>query len=476
MTNDNPLKFEALRSDVHAALRSVHKLEKDAETYLDHLVLVQMRRDEIADSNPTLFRLATNQVLLEAINRLKEHNSKSAQILGMRFFDDDTVLMTGNKLKLTEDVVKKEQQKAIKLLAQILLTQEQQAREQRIQTIETNLDPPSYTTLFGIEDAGTILVDKLLADTSPWILAITGIGGIGKSTLADATARKVIRHFHYEDVIWLHTASLTNKQNEAYSQNPLNALIHQLIEHLCPHLLLDNTSPKQQYAQIRRILNAAPYLIIIDNLETEAELNALFPHLNDLTNPTRFLLTSRTLVTHHVGVFGLSLTELSLDDATALVRHHARDINLLDLADITSDEAKPIYQVTGGNPLALKLIIGLATAKALPLILQDLVDVQSDQIEKLYRRIYWQTWNTLDKNAQALLEMMPMSGVEGMGTKQLRATSEMKERVLWDAVTELTNRSLLEVRGTVWERRYGIHRLTETFLQTEIIHWPKEFS
>jgi hypothetical protein len=30
----------------------------------------------------------------------------------------------------------------------------------------------------------------------------------------------------------------------------------------------------------------------------------------------------------------------------------------------------------------------------------------------------------------------------------------------------------LEVRGTVWERRYGIHRLTQTFLCTEIIEWP----
>ena len=38
----------------------------------------------------------------------------------------------------------------------------------------------------------------------------------------------------------------------------------------------------------------------------------------------------------------------------------------------------------------------------------------------------------------------------------------------------LRNRSLLEVRGTIQAKRYGIHRLTETFLRTEIIHWPVE--
>jgi hypothetical protein len=30
------------------------------------------------------------------------------------------------------------------------------------------------------------------------------------------------------------------------------------------------------------------------------------------------------------------------------------------------------------------------------------------------------------------------------------------------------------VRGTIQEKRYGVHRLTETFLRTEIIDWPEE--
>jgi hypothetical protein len=39
------------------------------------------------------------------------------------------------------------------------------------------------------------------------------------------------------------------------------------------------------------------------------------------------------------------------------------------------------------------------------------------------------------------------------------------------ALTELVKRSLVDVRGTLVEPRYAIHRLTETFLLTEVIKW-----
>jgi hypothetical protein len=56
----------------------------------------------------------------------------------------------------------------------------------------------------------------------------------------------------------------------------------------------------------------------------------------------------------------------------------------------------------------------------------------------------------------------------------MRAITGLTEAELWPALQELRNRSLLEAQGTVQAKRYGIHRLTETFLQTEIIHWPME--
>ena len=68
---------------------------------------------------------------------------------------------------------------------------------------------------------------------------------------------------------------------------------------------------------------------------------------------------------------------------------------------------------------------------------------------------------------------MPLVAESGGTPDYLRALSGLAEAQLWPALQELRNRSLLEVRGTAVEKQYGIHRLTETFLQTEIIHWPE---
>ena len=51
--------------------------------------------------------------------------------------------------------------------------------------------------------------------------------------------------------------------------------------------------------------------------------------------------------------------------------------------------------------------------------------------------------------------------------KQKKLNKELNESEL----AEVKKSTLEQVRGTVQEKRYGIHRLTESFLRTEIIDW-----
>jgi len=173
-------------------------------------------------------------------------------------------------------------------------------------------------------------------------------------------------------------------------------------------------------------------------------------------------------------VWTVTLEELSRDHSFQLINHHAQSRGLVALAEAEGDFLQPIYDVIGGNPLALKLVVGLTDVLPLPQILTNLISVKHEAIESMYRHIFWQSWTTLSENGRILLEMMPMAADVGMSPDQMIAVSRLSEQHLWTAISELANRSLLEVRGTVWERRYGIHRLTETFLRTEIIHWPEE--
>ena len=73
-----------------------------------------------------------------------------------------------------------------------------------------------------------------------------------------------------------------------------------------------------------------------------------------------------------------------------------------------------------------------------------------------------------------MLQAMPLVADTGALPEQMQSVSGLPEAEFWPAVHELFARSLLEVRGSVHERRYSIHRLTETFLRTEIIDWPED--
>jgi hypothetical protein len=469
--NDSPSSpLPQLKNTVHLALRAWQQLDNTPENLLADLFLVQQQRRSLPDTTPSTLRLATNRVLLEHINELGQHDPEGARILTMRFIDNEIIQQVVHQLDLSEDQVKRRQREAIEQLTRLIQASELRLRQAQAQLMEASLTPPSYRVLFGVDAPRDLLVEQLLIHGAPWVLAIVGIGGIGKTSLADQVVRLVIQQFRYEKIAWLRLhAPVVGLLTETIADD----LIAQLSQQLCPHLPLEATMEVRRQ-QVRQTLKHIAHLIVVDNLELEEDSASLLPLLHDLANPSKFLLTARTHLPGQVGVFSLPLKELSLPDAADLIRHHANSINFPDLANATLDEIGPIYEAIGGNPLALKLVVSLAVVYPLPDILEELVGVQLDEIEMMYRRIYWQTWQSLREESRALLEVMPLASSVGVMAEQMMAMSGLSRKQLLPAINELVNRSLLEVSGTIWERRYSIHRLTETFLRTEIIHWPED--
>jgi hypothetical protein len=332
------------------------------------------------------------------------------------------------------------------------------------------LAPPSYDVLFGTEESIARLGTLLLGSDAPWILAITGIGGIGKTSLAHATMRQIIRHFYFERVIWLSIevadSQTTQPQNKLPMQLQYDDVLTQLASQICPQV----PPPSQRELAVKQLLNAFPHLIVIDNLEVEPDSDLLI-RLHTLANPSKFLLTSRIRPSSPIGVFNFPLTELASVDAIALMRKQAQLIGTTDLAEAPDDLLQTIYDSVGGNPLALKLIVGLNHDLSLPQIVEALRQAHVQEIEDLYRHIYWKIWQSLSPAAKSLLEVMPISSAGGIVQAQMQAISRLEENQLLAAIQELSQRSLLEVRGTPTEKRYTIHSLTRTFLQSEIIHW-----
>ncbi len=456
----------SLLDSVHQALRAWRQVDGKPESLLTSLLLVRHKQQTL-DPHPTpaTQRLAANQILLEGLEELSQKDNLGAQILRARFLNGETTLKVAYKLNLSEYQVNRLQHKALEALTDLLQTREQAYRQTIELALAKNLPPASSLELFGLENLPRKIQESLQRPTAPWLIALTGLGGIGKTTLAHFLAKEMIPTFHFENLIWVRApGSVEEKGNPAQT---FEAILFQIARQIFP----EKDPELRQNAHVRQILKTHPHLVVIDNLETEAEALFLFEHLQDLAGPSKFLITSRVRPPAQANLWTISLEELSEPDALALLRYQAQITGQEALAEASDQALLPIYEAIGGNPLALKLVVGLATMLPLPYILADLPQARIGQVEKLYTQIYLKTWQTLSLPARTLLQLMPLVAETGGKLEHLQALSELPERELVGAVEELVTRSLLEMRGTALERRYGIHRLTETFLRTEIIHW-----
>jgi hypothetical protein len=468
------LTLEELEAAVHQALVSWGDLAGDSPNKLDSLLLAQLQQadPEGEGGRPAGLlarRRATNKLLMEAINELGKKDETAAKVLQLRFVQGQIIRDVANRLYASTDQVNRWQRASIKDLAQILYSRELASREQRFSALEAQLPASPYTRLFGLEEVKQQGIEQLLTPKDVWVLTIVGIGGIGKTSLADAIVREVISYLIFDRVLWWRAGGWPMSGRPLAPEELFDQFSLAIAEQLFPES--PPLSAEDRRWQLRQELTSKPFLVVIDNLETDESTAHMLAAIQEFVEPTKFILTSRSRPTVAATSYFLSLEELSLGDATALLRYQAETIGLADLANAGEETLDAIFRVTGGNPLALKMVVSLAAVLPLPAVLEDLGRGRPGPIEDLYRNIYWEAWRALSDSARALLQAMPLVSESGALPEQLLAISGLSDAALWSAVTELVSRSLLEVRGSVHERRYGIHRLTETFLRTEIIDW-----
>ncbi|MBE2222595.1 MAG: hypothetical protein IAF02_13695 [Anaerolineae bacterium] len=460
---------EELQTAVHAALVQWGKPLDNEPAPLAELLLVQNQLAENGEKRQFNVKHAVDHVLLETVEQLAEQDETGANVLQSRFIDGKITRQVAQDLHASIDQVNRWQRAAIETLTQLFYQQEYKLRAELTHQLEASLPPAPYSQFFGFAETKQTIVAQLVQTSAPWIVVLTGIGGIGKTSLADAVVREVLPSLVYKQLCWLRVESQQFSGEPFPPERTYHALLSALAAVLWP-----DSAVGQVETRLSQTLKATPHLIIIDNLETTAHVDYFARKLLAFTEPTRFLLTSRARPSGETAVYTQPLHELPFTDAAALLRHHAQVTGLSELADADTDTLQAIYQVTGGNPLALKLVVSLTAVLPLPQILTDLNENRVGPIENLYRHIYWETWRTLTPTAQTLLQAMPLVASSGARPEQMQAFSGLDADDFWTAVRELTARSLLEVQGTLQERRYGIHRLTDTFLQTEIIGWPDE--
>jgi hypothetical protein len=472
MASLSDLKPKKLKAAIHEALRA-WKNNSTEQGLLPDLLLVQQEWQKLdIDVSIAARRMGTNEILLAAMQALGMEDETAARVLQYRFADNDKIMTVAYKLNMSEHTVSHTQRKGIEKLTEIIADKEQAARAERIKAIEARLPPPPYTKLFGVDEHLQKIITCLLEKDAPWVAALVGIGGIGKTSLAHAVTREVVQRFRFEDAIWVRLGDTVMFGSTYTPESLQDYVVTDISDHLWPEVS-QTLSPQQRLLQVRNTLKARPILVIIDNLETEADTAVLLDQLNNLANPSKFLITTRTHP-RQSGVLRISLDQLSAADAAELMRFTAQESGIDSFQEAAAQDIAAIYALTGGNPLALKLVVSLLDVVPLPHILESFATAGIQAVEAMYKHIYWQSWRTIGEDGRLLLQTMPLVSGDGATLDYLKDISKLEDNRLWAAIAELRGRSLLDVWGDLNQKRYGIHPLTKSFLKTEIIHWSDE--
>lgn len=346
-------------------------------------------------------------------------------------------------------------------------------RQQRA-SLGTSIPSPDYQQLFGTQLSCARICDWLIAPDGPRMLSLEGMGGIGKTSLAQAVTEQLLgsgRH-PFRDILWVSVRQeLLTLGGEIEKVKRASHSLDDIATDLAQALGLTGLAglgTSEKTVGLQSVLSQHPYLVIVDNLETLQEVRLLLPLLGKIGGPSRFLFTSRKSLGSfpYVQVFGVP--ELSFADSCKLIESEVG--RRRQKFKLSRESAERILAVVGGLPLALKLVAAQICEFSEEHVLERIGAFEPGRSQTaLYTYIYKSSWAQLDDPARQLLLSMLMISQNGDSLGWIRTQSGLPEDQFEAAFSRLLDLSLVETHSIQGGGHYSLHRLTQSFLKSNIL-------
>lgn len=463
---DHPQVLEQATKEVHTLFNNLHNpLALSKSKWASSASVTQLLQGQKAWTPA----VAIGHLFELLLKQLRQEQPAYADLLYGRFWQNLSVaqMVTSQRpVAQSERSFYMQQKEAIVRFTELLLQAEMQAQQQdHANQLLARLPLASYDQLFGVENVVNALVDRLAEADHHHILCIKGIGGIGKTALADQAVRRFVAQGQpLSGLFWI-TAKQEYLTELGIQGQASHVRLEQLFDELGQKLDLPEVLRLPLGQKVEKLiapLRVEPHLIVIDNLETIEDFRSLTPWLAKLAGPTKFLLTSRQTLPALKRVTTVELREMARDVAMRFITHTAHAKNALEV------DAERLYNLVGGNPLAIILAVSqLAVAP------EDVVyeGVRLGNPSNIYSYIYAGAWNRLDDAARELLFAIQRAGDQA-DWGWLEMICGMPSAELQTTLQQLLDLSLIQMQRDMEQRRvYAIHRLTSTFLRTEVLAW-----
>ncbi len=257
MDQSPQLTLEEMQKRVRTALRQWHKKSNAPSPFAPLHLHKQLRQSELISEHE-----ATNRVLYQGLQLLGERYPTEATLLRSSALDGELNDLVAIKLNIAPSTLFRQKNVAILHLAEVILELEAATQRTYHARLMARLAPPSYTHLLGVENHIKQLTELLLKPGPPWIVALAGIGGIGKTSMADSVVRGLVRQGDLQEMGWVTARQSTLQWNGPLQQVTEPALtLDALAEELCKQLMDERITPSQNaprnaVALLRGILKA----------------------------------------------------------------------------------------------------------------------------------------------------------------------------------------------------------------------------
>ncbi|MCO5203802.1 MAG: AAA family ATPase [Anaerolineae bacterium] len=328
--------------------------------------------------------------------------------------------------------------------------------------------PPELTPFFGRNDE-LETVERLLEQPTARLITIIGAGGMGKTRLARAAARRFVKAGRFADGVYFVPLAAIEQST-------------QVVTTIADAIGLELSAEIDPAEQLITALRRKAVCLVLDNVEQIAGLPDLLPRLLRDMPQTTFLLTSRVRLQlrseYVLEMRGLPFipSNSTTTPAAALFMETAQRVR----PDFAPDSAElnRICGLVEGTPLALELAAGWVDTLSLPAIeaaiREDLDILHTDSADlpsrqRSMRGVFETTWRQLSAPEQSLLAAC--SCFRGGFT---RAAAEAICGATPRLLARLVRHSLLTFN--VRANRYSMHELLRQFAADQLRASPQQWT